>query len=206
MDSIPQENGLIAFERWRKRPPLEIHQKIFDHPRVVEIVGTPQSGRTFLTRQMIKKALDPNKDNEVLVIDCENGINGVNLKLEEKQLERVHLYRVFDWNDYQTTLALIPQILCQSPLINLILVDGLDSTYMLKDRNKQERTKLNCDRFMRQQISRLGQQILEAYPSVCCALTRADASDLEVHNTIRVTIEADKCRAKFVQNAVIFDL
>ena len=145
-------------------------------------------------------ALHPNEQNQVLILDCDGDIKVDKIMqncTEPKDLEnRIRLYRIFDWDEYQMTLALLPDLLFELPQVNMIVIDGLSNPYLTLDTKKLQHGSLT------QHISRL-HSILEPY-NVTCVITVPNPCSVDFdsgkNKLIRITLSGENGKC-FVQDA-----
>ena len=161
--------------------------------KFIEISGP--YNKTKMACKIATSALHPNEQNQVLILDCDGAIKVdkimKNCKDPKDFENRIHLHRIFDWDEYQMTLALLPDLLFKFPLVNMIVIDGLSNPYLTSDNKKQQHRNSN------QHISRL-YSILEPYNVTCVITTTTPSSgDFEFgkNQLIRITLtgENGKC-------------
>jgi len=197
-DGFVQESGLAVFERWRNRPSVSccLNKKISNLDitgKIIEISGP--YNKTKMACKIAKSALHPGEQNQVLILDCDGGIKVDQIMqnhTEQKDLEnRISLYRIFDWNEYQMALARLPDLLFKLPQVNMILIDGLSNPYLSLDTKKLQHGNLT------QHISRL-HSILEPYNVTCVVTVSNPCSgdfDFEKSKLIRISLSSEngKC-------------
>jgi len=203
-----QESGLAVFERWRSRPPIFccLNQGMPNWDmsgRFVEISGP--CNKTNLVLKIATSAISSGQKNEVLVLDCDSGfkMDRIVKSIDPKDFVRLRLFRIFDWDEYQMALAVLPELLFQTPQLNMIVIDGLSNPYLIQDQKKQHGG-------VTQQIFRI-LSILEPY-NITCVITvpKPCGGDVEFSKIkpIRISTSSDntKCFVQDPSNIVAFEM
>ena len=163
--------------------------------RLIEISG--QNNKTRLAVQIATSAINLGQQNQILILDCDGRIkaDSINQSVEAKDFNRVRFHRIFDWNDYQMALAMLPEIIFQLPQLNMIVIDGLSNPYFVQERKMQHGSSSN----MSQQISRL-YSILEPHNVTVVVTVHKACNDLQIQNPIRITSLSGKNGKSIVED------
>lgn len=202
VDPMPQENGLSVFERCRKRPILQFNEKQpvsklvasgENRCQIIQIVGPPSSGKTLTALKLLEAALESDKESQVLILDCDSDINCKKLHQVFKmhQLKRLHFYKVFNLDEYLIWMGMLPQLLCELPMVNLLLIDGLSDPFLLRDQQE------HIDQHLSRQVGRLA-TLMKAFPGVACLVTTRRRMRQESDLEITMSRENNKCMARRV--------
>ena len=166
LNSIEQESGLFVFERWRQRPEIALNDERFKGPeKVIEIKDVNEGLKSLY------EVLNADTRNEAIIFDLGSHVKEDQLYsiLEAKAINRIHQYKIFDWDEYQICVALIPEMLFEKPEVNLILIIGLADSHFVSSRRDIDKTHFTNERHVRQQIARLNHS-LEPYDNLYCLI------------------------------------
>ena len=109
---LPEENGLAAFSRW-KDDQSKCNGLGFLRPgRILEIVGPAYSGRAEMSRKIVDLALTSSEEIELVLLDC--------AATTDEFSERVHHFKIFDQEELQTAVAMLPLIVYENPSVKLV--------------------------------------------------------------------------------------
>ena len=126
------ESALYASERWRDRRKfnkdlIPILKDIPDcdlSPNIVEICGASGCGKTFLAVQMANCA---SKNGDVIILNCSGDIKLHHI--EKNSAFKVHIVEIFDWNGFESAIAMLPELLFKIDNANCVIVDGIDNIF-----------------------------------------------------------------------------
>ena len=163
LSTIEQESAVLASEKWKKRPQIVLLQE--EEPNLVTKEGTviQYTAICAMTKAgfyhfVISSALECGGD--VLMIDLDSSVK-MGYLLESFSVtelkDRVHIYKAYNWQSFNTLFNLIPQLMFEHPDVAAVIVNGLNNPYFYFQKRKSDKKVISKDNFAYQQLANINQ-------------------------------------------------
>ena len=163
LSTIEQEPAVLASEKWKKRPRIVLLQEkepnlVTEEGTLIQYTAICAMTKAAFYRFVVSSALECGGD--VLMLDLDSSVK-MGFLLEffsvRELKDRVHIYKAYNWQSFNTLFHLIPQLMFEHPNVAAVIVNGLNNPYFYFQKRKFDKKIISKDNFAHQQLAKINQ-------------------------------------------------